>query len=408
MGEVASQSPSVSVVIVTRDRPRSLALTVKGLRQQYYENFEIVVVGNDQSLAGLTPEVGLKIVPFDEANISKARNLGVEASAGEIIAFIDDDAVPEPTWLGFLTAPIAQRKAALSGGYVRGRNGISFQWKARWVNKSGQTEPREIIGTKVFEPTSNGSAKTEGTNMAIRRDALVALGGFNEAYRFYLDETDLNLRAGAKGFRTAICPDAQVHHGYAESERRRGDRAPKSLFEIGASVAVFTREHSPDPIAAAQLFREQHRKWLLSLMISGHIEPRDVERLLGTFDRGLADGNPRRNTWHHFGLQPEFKPMPVSDAPHVTLYGHWIRSLSLIKKARKLVQSGHRVSLFLFSLGSRFHSVRFVPSGYWLQHGGILGKSERSDEMIRWINLEQRFYLEEKRVSKLRTNCPHR
>ncbi|WIV50742.1 glycosyltransferase [Marivivens sp. LCG002] len=403
-----SQSPSVSVVIVTRDRPRSLALTLKGLRQQYYDNFEIVIVGNDKSLGGLAAETGIKLVRFDEPNISRARNLGVAQASGEIIAFIDDDAIPEPTWLGFLIAPIAQGKAEIAGGFVRGRNGISFQWKARWVDHTGQTRPLAVDVTSVFPPDQSGAAKTEGTNMAIRRDALIALGGFNEAYHFFLDETDLNLRAGKIGLRTAICPEAQVHHGYAESERRRGDRAPKTLFQIGASVAVFVREHTPSPDDAIRIFREQHRKWLLSLMVSGHIEPRDVARLLATFDTGLIEGAQRQNTFSRFDQRESFVALPVSPSPHIALYGHWVRAIPLIKKARRLVKQGNRVSLFLFSLGSRFHTVRFVRSGYWLQHGGLLGKSERSDHMIRLMSLKSRFNLELERVRKLRSNCIQR
>ena len=46
-------------------------------------------------------------IAFDEANISVARNLGIMAAASEIVGFIDDDAVPEPTWLTRLTAPFA-------------------------------------------------------------------------------------------------------------------------------------------------------------------------------------------------------------------------------------------------------------------------------------------------------------
>ncbi len=405
MAEGLSQSPSVTVVVVTRDRPKSLALTIAGLRQQYYDNFEIIIVGNETSLAGFASEVGLRIIRFDEPNISKARNIGVGASSAEIIAFIDDDAVPEPTWLNFLTAPISTGKSDLSGGYVRGRNGISFQWKARWVDHSGQTEPIEVDDTTIFEPNQRGVPKTEGTNMAIRREALIALGGFNEAFHFYLDETDLNLRAGFKGYKTAICPNAQVHHGYAESERRRGDRAPKSLFQMGASVAVFAREHASEPEQAIQDFRLQHRKWLIALMVSGHIEPRDVERLLSTFDRGAENGVSRKNAFLTHSTPSAFTPLPVSKAPHVSLFGHWLRAIPLIKKARRLAKSGNRVSLFLFSLGSRFHSVRFVRSGYWLQHGGLLGKSERSDGMMRWMSFERRCEIEEKRVRKFRTNC---
>lgn len=88
---------SVSVVIVSHGRPDALhvALTVAG--QIDHANFEIVVVADRVSLAGLQdhPLAGqIKLVRYDYRNISAARNAGVDAAAGEIIAFIDADCVP--------------------------------------------------------------------------------------------------------------------------------------------------------------------------------------------------------------------------------------------------------------------------------------------------------------------------
>jgi hypothetical protein len=84
--------------------------------------------------------------------------------------------------------------------------------------------------------------KNEGTNMAVRRSVLVDLEGFDPAYHFYLDETDLNIRLVAANHLTAIAPLARVHHGFAQSIYRHGDRVPRDLFDIGASWAGFQRE----------------------------------------------------------------------------------------------------------------------------------------------------------------------
>ena len=67
----------------------------------------------------------IKIVPFDTPNISAARNAGISVAAGEGIAFIDDDAVPEISWLTHLTAPLTVIGGAIlgqsSGGIVLSR-----------------------------------------------------------------------------------------------------------------------------------------------------------------------------------------------------------------------------------------------------------------------------------------------
>jgi GT2 family glycosyltransferase len=78
--------------------------------------------------------------------------------------------------------------------------------------------------------------------ISFRRSVLVDFEGFDPAYHFYLDETDLNMRLVATNHLTAIAPLARVHHGFAQSIRRYGDRVPRDLFDIGASWAVFQRK----------------------------------------------------------------------------------------------------------------------------------------------------------------------
>jgi len=89
-------------------------ICVLGLSQVQYDDFEIVVVANAKGLAALDGFKGkIKTVQFDDANISMARNIGIAHSAGEIVAFIDDDAVPEPTWLTYLITPFLEMRSAL-------------------------------------------------------------------------------------------------------------------------------------------------------------------------------------------------------------------------------------------------------------------------------------------------------
>ena len=84
--------------------------------------------------------------------------------------------------------------------------------------------------------------------------SLVNLGGFDEAFEFFLDETDLNVCLAKAGCKTAIVPEALVHHNYAESARRRPDRTPKDLSQVGASQAYFLKKYgrSMDSLKAAR------------------------------------------------------------------------------------------------------------------------------------------------------------
>ena len=219
-------APSVSVVIVSHGRPESLLWCLSALAGVAYQPFEIVVVADLAACAyvGESPYAGrIKLVAFEEPNIAAARNKGVAEAAGEIIAFIDDDAAAEPLWLHHLVSGFKLPEVICTGGYVRGRNGISFQWTARQVDSAGRTETLAAKSRTPFIPqTKTGFAvKTEGTNMAVRRDVLVTLGGFDEGIHFYLDETDLNSRIGGTHHKTALCPSAEVHHAYKASTRRK-------------------------------------------------------------------------------------------------------------------------------------------------------------------------------------------
>ena len=101
--------PPVSVVIVSRHRADLLKRCVVGLSQLLYSNYEIVVVSDPAGCKALSDYTDkIKMTVFDEPNISVARNLGIAQADGDIIAFIDDDAVPEPTWLAELIKEIGR------------------------------------------------------------------------------------------------------------------------------------------------------------------------------------------------------------------------------------------------------------------------------------------------------------
>lgn len=403
---------TISVVIVSRHRPDALRRCLLGVAQLRYSTFEVVVVADPQGLAmlrGLPQAAQIKQVPFDQANISVARNLGVAQAAGRLVAFIDDDSVPEPLWLAHLAAAFADPQVAAAGGFVRGRNGISFQSRAGSVDCTGGETALEIDPDRITVLTARPGLgiKTEGTNMAVRRSVLARLGGFDPRYRFFLDETDLNLRLAELGAQTAIVPLAEVHHGFAASARRRDDRVPRDLTEIGASWAVFLGRHCPEDRRAAVWaeIRAGERTRVLTHMVAGRLEPRDVRRLLSGLDAGFAEGAGRVAE----PLVPlpapasPFLPYPIrADARSLVFAGRSWRRRQLRQAARAAVAAGNVATLIRLSPTALYHRLRFTADGIWEQSGGLFGRSDRDQPIFTLWRYGSRLRAEIARVARQR------
>lgn len=399
-------SPTVSVVIVSRDRADALRLCLAGVLKLEFAPFEVVVVADAAGIAvAHQAHSDIKTVLFEDANISAARNAGINAAGGDIIAFIDDDAVPEPQWLRHLIAPFARQDVSAAGGFVRGRNGISFQWQARLAFADGTSVPFAVDKATVHAGTSGRAIKTEGTNMAFRRSVLAEIGGFDPRYHFYLDETDVNMRLAAQGAKTAIVPNAQVHHGFAASPRRTAHRVPRSLYDIAASSAVFSRKHDPSNIATNRsMLRQKQRNRVVRSMVAGGIVPADVRRLMRTFEAGWNDGIGRDHADVSIAPAPDFLPVThlQSMKSHVVVYGRYPDARRVKAEAKVMAAQGHQVSAYICSFSALFHRVCFHKDGYWLQSGGQFGRADRTEPLFQIKSLRQRVAKEVLRVQSLR------
>ena len=365
----------VSVVIVNNGRREELALALKGLEYQRYRSFELIVVTDLPPEARPDCRLEVRWIGYAERNISVARNLGIQAARGEIVAFIDDDAVPEFGWLAQLIPAFEDPAVGAAGGYVRGRNGVGFQWSCIEFDVLGADHACRMPddAPRVFAPRPDRFVKTVGTNCAFRRAALAEIGGFDEAYRFFLDEADVNLRLSLSGWSTAIVPLAEVHHGFAAGPYRSAQRVPTSLFELGASLAHFLACHAPESQRAARLeaFRtEQHERLIRHFML-GRLSGRAVRELLRTVEEGFAEG--RRRSASPARIDPPAEPfVPVTPVAS----GRGTVCLDRAD-ARAAAARGDEVTLLSPEPGFRPLVVRFTPGGYFLHRFGLLGRAER-------------------------------
>ncbi len=205
--------PKISVVVSTLNGAATLRDTLVGLEQLDYPDYEVIVV-NDGSTDG-TPQIAseyqVRLITTKNQGLSAARNVGIRAAAGEIVAFIDDDAYPEIHWLRFLAL------AFLEGKYV-GVGGPNLPppddgWMADAVaNAPGGPNP-VLLSDTVAE-------HIPGCNMAFRKDALEAIGGFDSRFRSAGDDVDVCWRLRDRGGLLGYSAAAVVWHHRRRSIRR--------------------------------------------------------------------------------------------------------------------------------------------------------------------------------------------
>ena len=98
--------PRISVIVCTYNGGRTLRDCLDGLAALDYPNFEVIVI-NDGSTDGtkaIAISSGFRVISTENCGLSHARNIGLSAASGEIVAYIDDDAYPDPHWLTYLAA----------------------------------------------------------------------------------------------------------------------------------------------------------------------------------------------------------------------------------------------------------------------------------------------------------------
>ena len=214
----------LSVIINTYNRAYHLKRVLDCLARQIYDEFEVIVVNGpstdetDEILNFYTDAIRIEKCP--EVNLSVSRNIGIAASAGEIVVFIDDDAVPgDRMWLEKLCQPFQDPQVAAAGGQVFRMDGIQ-EFSRGVFNKYGENDPTNENGYEQDIKTGNAINGVMGCNCAFRRSVLANVGGFDEFYTYFLEETDLCYRIAKNGYKVVHTDDAVVRHEAANGVNR--------------------------------------------------------------------------------------------------------------------------------------------------------------------------------------------
>lgn len=223
--------PKVSVVICTYNGSKTLRETLEAVKRLDYPGFETIVVndGSRDASAQIAGEYPVRLITTENRGLSAARNSGLAAATGEIVAYLDDDAHPDPQWLKYLAATLKNSDHVGVGGPNIAPPGDGFRADCIAHAPGG---PIHVLLTDTV------AEHLPGCNMAFRREALRSIGGFDEQFRIAGDDVDVCWRLQEKGWTLGFSPSAVVWH------HRRGKFLAywKQQLNYGRAEAMLERK----------------------------------------------------------------------------------------------------------------------------------------------------------------------
>ena len=239
--------PLVSLVVCTRNRAEKLEAFFAALgRMHSHAPWELVMVDNGslddtqvrlQSLSR-SMDVRITIVGEPRRGLGRARNTGVAAARGALLAFTDDDCYPAVDYIDRVVEAFASPERAYVGGRI-----LLYDADDHPITIRVDDSPIPIPAYSVV-PTG----LVQGANMAFRREVLERIGGFDNALGpgtpFCNDDVDAVARASAAGFAGSYVPEPVVHHHHGRRDpaaiaalwrsydHGRGAYYAKCMFEL--------------------------------------------------------------------------------------------------------------------------------------------------------------------------------
>jgi len=227
--------PRVTVILINYNGAAIgdvIARSVQAVNNQTYTDWEVVLVddgstdGSDVLLQSLADGERVFFTRTDQhRGVGAARNAGITLARGEYLAFLDNDAIPEPDWLAEIVKKMDEHP-----GYGACASRVMFFDRPDTINSLGSVLNELAHGTGVgmhelksfYRPTGEIMYAT-GNGMVLRRSALDVIGGFDEGFRFYgHDDSDIGIRLRNAGYAIVQQPSAVVLHLHSTSKRQPG------------------------------------------------------------------------------------------------------------------------------------------------------------------------------------------
>jgi GT2 family glycosyltransferase len=236
--------PKVSVVVASYNGGRTLKTCLESLTHLNYPDYEVILVDdgstdNTREIAEAYPNV--RNIRQPNLGLSGARNTGINAATGEVVAFTDSDCRADEDWLHYLIGDL------LNGGFA-GIGGHNFL----------PPEDSSVAASVMVSPggpshvmlTDREAEHVPGCNMAFYKFALLELGGFDPVFRKAGDDVDVCWRLLERGYKLGFSPAGFVWHyrrstvaaylkqqaGYGEAEALLAHKHPEYFNPLGGSI----------------------------------------------------------------------------------------------------------------------------------------------------------------------------
>lgn len=246
----------ISVVINTLNRADYIVDTLNALLMQTYSDFEILIVNgpsidNTKEIIAtyLNRSNRIKYFETSKNNLSISRNIGIKHATGEIVTFIDDDAIPGGNWMQEIVDYFQKNqveKIGALGGIVYSEDKKQIQFKQGYVGVWGEVHTVGNLKQNYNDPKGYYFNTVMGTNASFNRKALVVIGGFDEEIEYFHDESDVCVRLIKAGYKVVGVENASVVHRYAPSAIRKTNLRYTNWNTIAKNRVYFAIKNSKD------------------------------------------------------------------------------------------------------------------------------------------------------------------
>ncbi|HYS38859.1 MAG TPA: glycosyltransferase [Pseudonocardiaceae bacterium] len=232
--------PRVSVVVCAYNAEPTIGECLDAALSLDYPDYEVIVVndGSADATAAILGGYPVRVISTENRGLSSARNSGLDAADGEIVAYLDSDAYPDPHWLRYLSHTFMTTDVVGVGGpnLPPPGDGVIAECVARAPGGPAHVLLSDTVAEHI-----------PGCNMAFRVAALRQIGGFDPRFRAAGDDVDICWRLQDRGWTLGFGPAAVVWHhrrnsvraywrqqrGYGRAEALLADKWPEKYNAAG-------------------------------------------------------------------------------------------------------------------------------------------------------------------------------